>query len=135
MIFFKLSWLPYILIIGGIFGAIEGEPAALIMTAIGGVWLYFKYSNKNKSSNQSGTAGQTYTPNPGAVPQQKVIDAVTVKPVPQPPVVKPAPQPPVTNPVSQPTPEPVSAGRKFCCYCGAKVEPDDVYCVECGEKL
>lgn len=126
MIFFKLSWLPYILIIGGIFGAAEGEPAALIMTAIGGIWLYFKYSNKKKSSNQSGTSGQTYTPNPGAVPQQKVIDAAAVKPVPQPPVVKPAPQP---------TPGLVSTGRKFCCYCGAKVELDDVYCVECGEKL
>lgn len=126
MIIFKLSWLPYILIIGGIFGAVEGEPAALIMTAIGGIWLYFKYSNKKKSSNQSGTSGQTYTPNPGAVPQQKVIDAAAVKPVPQPPAVKPAPQP---------TPGPVSTGRRFCCYCGAKVEPDDVYCVECGEKL
>lgn len=126
MIFFKLSWLPYILIIGGIFGAIEGEPAALIMTAIGGIWLYFKYSKKSKPSNQSGTAGHTYTPNPGTPVQPKIIDAAAVKPVPQPPVVKPVPQP---------IPDPVRTGRKFCCYCGAKVEPDDVYCVECGEKL
>ena len=38
--------LPYLLVIAGLFGLFTAEidfMASLVMAAIGGVWLYFKY--------------------------------------------------------------------------------------------
>ena len=52
---------------------------------------------------------------------------------PKPP--KPAPEPESSKPDPQPAPEPVKPAGKFCRHCGAKAEPGDIYCIECGNKL
>jgi len=112
MIVFKIGWLPYILILGGILVAIEGDPSALILSLIGGVWLYVKYAKKPGSSSRSHTAS-TVT---AAAPKQVST-----------------PRPPISP--AKPVSEPVKPAAKFCRHCGAKVEPGDVYCIECGDKL
>ena len=120
MIVFKLSWLPYMMIIAGIAVISEGEPTGLICIGIGGVGLYFKYKNKNSgTTSQSGTASSASKPAVSSKTVNSAPKAVTA--------VQSAPK---TQPVEQAKP----AG-KFCRHCGAKVEPDDIYCVECGEKL
>ncbi|MBR5566207.1 MAG: hypothetical protein IKW08_08620 [Roseburia sp.] len=51
MIVFKLSWLPYMLVIAGVSILIEdGDPLGLIPLIIGGVWLYFKYFGGNSKN-------------------------------------------------------------------------------------
>ena len=120
MIVFKLSWLPYMLIIAGIAAIAGGEPAGLVFIVIGGVWLYFKYKNKNSgTTSQSGTASSVSKP---AATNNTVNSA--------PKAVETVQSAPKTKPVEQTKPV-----GKFCRHCGAKVEPDDIYCVECGEKL
>lgn len=117
MFVYKLSWLPWILVFGGLYGAAEGVSEAMIMSLIGGLWLYFKYQNNN-----SGTTSQSGTASKPAVSSKTVNSA--------PKAVTAVQSAPKTQPVEQAKP----AG-KFCRHCGAKVEPDDIYCVECGEKL
>lgn len=114
MIVFKLSWLPWILVFGGLCGAAEGTPEAIIMSVIGGLWLYFKYKNNNSSTASSASKPAVSSKTGNSAPK----DVTAVQSAPK------------TQPVEQAEP----AG-KFCRHCGAKVEPDDIYCVECGEKL
>ena len=121
MIIFKLSWLPYILILAGILLAAEGQPAALILCVIGGVWLYFKFKNKKaeNSSNKPNTPNASYNTNASNAPYPTTN----------------APQP--TQIVSNPTPT-VDANKtaaKFCSKCGAKATPGSVFCSNCGNKL
>ena len=59
MLIFKLSWVPYILIIAGIAVAADGDASALILTAIGIIWLIIKYYNKSKNSSNSNTQNET----------------------------------------------------------------------------
>lgn len=55
-------------------------------------------------------------------------------PVPKP--TKPAPEPePTPEPPKPIPPKPPNSMGKFCRHCGAKVEPDDIYCVECGNTV
>lgn len=117
MFIFKLSWLPYIFILGGIWGAIEGDPSSLLLSVIGGVWLAFKYANKSDLSSQTSTSSQTRTSSTNTYSATNEIDAEPV------------------TPALQPSAAPVKPVDKVCRYCGANVEPDDIYCVECGEKL
>ena len=63
MVYFKLSWIPYILIVVGVIGAFDGSPSALILSAIGGIWLYTKHAYENASRNNPG--GNTSGNNPG----------------------------------------------------------------------
>ena len=56
-------------------------------------------------------------------------------PTPRPEPPKPAPKPEPLPPTPHPTPEPAKPAGKFCRHCGAKLEPDDIYCVECGYKI
>ena len=120
MFVFKLSWLPWILVFGGLYFAAEGAPEAIIMSVIGGLWLYFKYKNKNSgTTSQSGTASSASKP---------AVSGKTVKSAPK--AVTAVQSAPKTQPVEQAKPV-----GKFCRHCGTKVEPDDIYCVECGEKL
>ena len=115
---FKLSWLPYILILAGILVAVDGDPSALILSLIGGVWLFIKYSKKPGSSRS-----HTASTGTGAAPKQVST--------PRPPV---SPAKPAAG-SEKPAAEPDKPAAKFCRHCGAKVEPGDVYCIECGEKL
>lgn len=55
-------------------------------------------------------------------------------PTPRPEPPKPAPKPEPSQPTPQPAPEPAKPAGKFCRHCGAKVEQEDIYCIECGEK-
>lgn len=48
---------------------------------------------------------------------------------------KPAPEPESSKPDPQPAPEPVKPAGKCCRHCGAKAEPGDIYCIQCGNKL
>ena len=48
-----------------------------------------------------------------------------------PPKPEPKPEPPKAKPAAAPA-KPVG---KFCQHCGAKVEPEDIYCIECGERI
>lgn len=46
----KLSWLPYLLIIAGIYGVIE-EPDSgfgLVCLVVGGIWAFILHKNKDK---------------------------------------------------------------------------------------
>lgn len=109
MILFKLSWLPYILILAGILVAIDGDPAALILVVIGVIWLFFRFKKKReeKSSNTSSV--------PYAAPNA----------------------PHATHIVSE-SASPVDANKpaaKFCSNCGAKATPGSVFCSNCGNKL
>ena len=109
MIIFKLSWLPYILILAGILVAAGGDPAALILVVIGVIWLFFRFK-KRREEKASNTPGAPYaTTN---VPQ-------------------------ATHAVSNPAPT-VDASKStanFCSNCGAKAAPGSVFCSNCGNKL
>ena len=112
MLVFKLSWLPYMFIIAGIALAAEGQPSALILCVIGGVWLYFKFKNK-KAENASNNA------NPFGAPY------ITTN-VPQ------------AAPVASKSDPPTDANNgvaKFCSNCGTKMNPGSVFCNHCGKKL
>lgn len=120
MFVYKLSWLPWMLVFAGLYGASEGASEAIIMSVIGGLWLYFKYKNNNSgTTSQSGTASSASKP---------AVSGKTVKSAPK--AVTAVQSAPKTQPV-----EPAKPAGKFCRHCGTKVEPDDIYCVECGEKL
>lgn len=141
MIVFKLSWLPYMLILTGIILAADGQPAALILTAIGCAWLYFKYQGNQSGASVDGasdtastgappTAGAPYSP-VAAPTAETPAAAPTVAPAAEKPVAAPAAEPPVV-PV---TPAAQADEIKFCCNCGTKAIPGSVFCSECGEKL
>ena len=50
MIVFKLSWLPYMILFMGVYFLTDGQiGAALLFLAVGGGWLYFKFSGKGKA--------------------------------------------------------------------------------------
>ena len=109
MIIFKLSWLPYILILAGILIAIDGDPAALILVAIGVIWLFFRFKKKReeKASNMSSAPYPTTN-----APQSTHV---------------------VSNPA--PTVDANKSTAKFCSKCGAKATPGSVFCSNCGNKL
>ncbi|MBR3929814.1 MAG: hypothetical protein IKJ65_12530 [Clostridia bacterium] len=49
MMVVPVKWIPYLLVIAGIFGLASGEESiglSIGMAAVGGVWLYFKHSGK-----------------------------------------------------------------------------------------
>lgn len=95
---FKLSWLPYMLIIGGVFALFSGEESTLggiVMIAIGAIWLYLKHSNKNENSN---------------VGENKSIDHSPTETSIKPEILK-------------------------CKKCGAELDENAVYCVNCGSKV
>ena len=47
---------------------------------------------------------------------------------------KPEPKP-TPKPEPKPAQEPAKPKGKFCRHCGAKVGPDDIYCIECGNRV
>ena len=122
MFVYKISWLPYICIIGGVCMIFsEGEKdssvylGAIIFITIGCLWLYFKRQNKESAgeSNSSGVAASscntTYSVPVNHTPSEssKVNEPVTT----------------------------VSGTPKFCRYCGTKALPGSIFCSECGNKL
>lgn len=129
MFVFKLSWLPYILIIAGIWLAVEGQPAALILTAGGGAWLYFNYKSKQTSAPSNPPSGA-----PTATP---TATAGTAASTPDPSI----PVSPIAVPVTEyPSPEekpsaPKASTMQFCGQCGAKIIPGSAFCGQCGAKL
>jgi len=131
MFVFKLSWLPYMLIIAGICLAADGQPAALIMTAGGGAWLYFSYKSKQSNAPANPSAGVSVAPPVGA----SVPTETAAAPDPSVPVS------PIAVPVAAyPDPEEKPAAPKthtiqFCGQCGAKVIPGSAFCGSCGAKL
>lgn len=112
MFVYKFSWLPWMMLLAGI-GLLSDDSEevvlpALIMIAIGSIWLYFRYKNEDSS--------QAVSPKNDTPALSKVIEKpVTPTPLPEKKTAKPT--------------------GKFSRHCGAKVEPDDIYCIECGEKL
>lgn len=52
MIVFKLSWLPWILIIGGIGLLSDGEAAGVALLLIGAVWLVLRYRSKKSGDSE-----------------------------------------------------------------------------------
>ena len=121
MFVFKLSWLPYLLVIAGISFLVEGQVLpGIALAVLGGIWIYIKFTDKkSEKSNQSNSTSTASKPAVSSKTVNSAPKAVTA--------VQSAPK---TQPVEQAKP----AG-KFCRHCGAKVEPNDIYCVECGEKL
>lgn len=109
MIIFKLSWLPYILILAGILVAIDGDPAALILVVIGVIWLFFRFKKKREEKASNTSSAPYSTTN---TPQSNHI---------------------VSNPA--PTVEENKTAAKFCSKCGAKATPGSVFCSNCGNKL
>ena len=121
MLVFKLSWLPFILILAGILLAAEGQPAALILCVIGGVWLYFRFKNKKtgNASSKPNTPNTPYNTNASNAPYSTTN-------VPQSNHI-------VSNPA--PTVDANKTAAKFCSNCGAKATPGSVFCSNCGNKL
>lgn len=106
--------------------SIDGEPFWLIITAIGCIWMYFMYRKKN-SEKASGSSSSISDPVPS---ESRATD-----PVPNKIETK-----PVASTVSVAAAEtvakvPAKPSGKCCPHCGAKVEEDDIYCVECGNKV
>ena len=59
MFVFKLSWLPYMLIIAGIYFLTDGQiGAGLVFCALGGGWLYSRFSNKPAAGGKTGSTKQ-----------------------------------------------------------------------------
>lgn len=56
-------------------------------------------------------------------------------PTPRPKPPKPAHKSEPSQTTPQPVSEPAKPAGKFCRHCGAKAEPGDIYCIECGNKL
>ena len=115
MILFKLSWLPYSLILAGILVAIDGDPAALILVVIGVIWLFFRFKKKReeKASNNPNASNTSSAPYA-------------------------APNAPHTTQIVSDSVSPADANKpaaKFCSNCGAKVTPGSVFCSNCGNKL
>jgi hypothetical protein len=101
MIFFKLSWLPWILAIGGFIGLIGGEAFSIVPMIIGIIWLVSIFKGKSSSS----TSTTSYTP--------KTPDV-------KPPIKETTPD--TANTVVCPNcRETVGAGMSFCMKCGTKV--------------
>ena len=111
MFVFKLSWLPYLLLIAGIGMLCQGDVLyGIVLTVLGGIWTYGRITDKKESA--ASTAAKA-APKPEPKPQPK-------------PTLKPEPK------AAQ---EPAKPAGKFCRHCGAKAEPGDIYCIECGNKL
>lgn len=103
MIGFKLSWLPYILLLTATPSHSNGQiGAVLLLLAVGGGLLYFKHAGKSKAVTETVT---------------KKIETEAEKPAPQ-----------VQS-------KQAAAPRQFCCYCGARIEQQDMFCSSCGQKL
>lgn len=65
MIVFKLSWLPWILIIAGVALLADGEAPGVVLLIIGVVWLFLKLRSKSKNSVSS--KGQSTPPKASSV--------------------------------------------------------------------
>ena len=48
---------------------------------------------------------------------------------------RPEPSKPTPKPEPKPAQEPAKPKGKFCRHCGSKVGPDDIYCIECGNRV
>jgi len=159
MIFFKLSWVPYILIIAGIALAAEGQFAALILTAVGVIWLVMKHQDKSDNSNSTTkpqstrtAASRSSTVNRSATSTVTSANRTTTsatastnrtttsvpvsatRPVSTASTSSTAVKVEKVETVEEKVPAETKHG-KFCRHCGAKVEENDIYCVECGEKI
>ena len=112
MLVFKLSWLPYMFIIAGIALAAEGQPSALILCVIGGVWLYIKFKNKKteNASNNANPSGESHA-------TTHIPHAANIVPE-------------SASPAGE-----NNATAKFCSNCGTKINPGSVFCNHCGKKL
>ena len=128
MVVFPLKWLPFILIIGGIGIAIEGEPAALILSVIGGVWLYLKYADNN--TRKKLRSGITNTINKASGATQKAINVVNDSVSSRVKTVKASADAHKKTTVDENPP-----AKNYCSHCGAKVVENDLYCSECGHRL
>ena len=72
MVVFPLKWLPYLLVIGGLYGVISGEEVGfgIVALVVGGIWLFLKHSNgssSSRSSSSSSTSGPSSPSNNTAV--------------------------------------------------------------------
>jgi len=108
-------WFLVVLIIcvfAGIIGIAEGSPGmGILLLLIGGVPLTYFLVKIAEAFNRSESPS-------------------TPKPEPTQPVSEPVSEEPAVAPKSMP-----QSKGKFCCYCGARLEDRDIYCVECGRKL
>ena len=94
MMYIKFKWLPWIVIIAGVYGLFSGEwdpILAIVFIAAGGIWAYLWYGNKKSSSSTANS------------------------------VVPPAPQVPYTPKVCPNCGSAVEDGMVFCSKCGTKV--------------
>jgi len=90
-------------------------PGGIAMIA-GCVLVGWNFDTLFKSSKKSGSTPRPQPPKPQP-------------PKPEPSKPAPRPEPP------KPAQEPVKPAAKFCRHCGAQVEPGDIYCIECGNKV
>ena len=126
MFVFKISWLPYMFIIGGIAIAAEGQYSALVLVPIGIVWLVIKYGSRSSGSNANSaevpaTYVQPTAPVETAASAENPASAenhTSAQPI----------APSETQPAPAHTP-------KFCMNCGNKLIPGSKFCPECGQKL
>lgn len=141
MFVFKLSWLPYMLIIAGIILLADGDEAGIMLAIIGAGWLFSKSrAKKTPASGQSAGTQETPVQTAEAVPSPDTAaqNAPSPEKAPAPAAAfqeePPKPVPPVQNTPVQSEQSAVPA-PKFCPYCGVKLEPGSKFCPSCGKKL
>lgn len=118
----------------------ENSPFLLIVLIIGGVLLAAiifgvivvalskrKYRPRNAVNNQSNTvySGNSFTVNQVSQPEQPIEAPAPVQPEASAPV----------QPAEAAAPEQSEAKQKFCTYCGAKIEYEAAFCMNCGEQI
>lgn len=103
--------------LGFLLGFIGGEGGVPFLAMVGGVGMaagcVMVGLNLGSGSKTSGKS----SPTPRPVPPKSAHKS----------------EPSQTTP--QPVSEPAKPAGKFCRHCGAKAEPGDIYCIECGNKL
>ena len=136
MFVFKLSWLPYMLIIAGIILLADGDAAGIALAIIGAGWLFAKSrAKKTPASGQSAGTQETPVQTAEAVPSPDTAAQNAPSP-------EKAPAPAAAFKEEPPTPDtPVQSEQsaapapKFCPYCGVKLEPGSKFCPSCGNRL
>lgn len=141
MFVFKLSWLPYIFLIGGIALLADGDEAGAVIFLIGLVWtgytLYKKFGKKNAQSGaapvQPSAPAQITEPAKPAAPVQAEKTEQPAAPASPMQEEKPLQSAAPAQPAA--AAQPATTAPKFCFNCGNKLDAGAVFCSSCGKKV
>ncbi|MBO7252695.1 MAG: hypothetical protein J6V25_08720 [Oscillospiraceae bacterium] len=113
MIYMKLSWIPYILMIAGVTSLAEGNPDGMILLLLGLAGIYIRKTMERPS--QAPDTG--YAAPMGQTSNQPLYAAAPIREEPEAPV---AVQTPTSN-------------TKSCIRCGTQLRVTANHCSHCGQ--